>query len=498
MIQAKIIFDKDYRIGKVDKRLFSSFLEHLGRAIYTGIYQSGSPFSDTEGFRKDVLRLVQELQIPCVRYPGGNFVSGFRWEDSIGPVKDRPRRLDFAWNTVETNAFGLQEFERWAAKASVQTMMAINLGTRGIEEARALLEYCNHPAGTYYSDLRASHGARKPYGIKLWCLGNEMDGPWQIGHKDADAYGQLAEETGKLFKQYDPSLELVACGSSNPDMPTFGSWEATVLQRAYDHVDYLSLHQYYRNDGPDDPLFLSAGITMDRFIRSVVATCDYVKALKRSDKTINLSFDEWNVWFHSNSADAKIEPWSVAPPLLEDIYDAADALVVGSLLITLIKHADRVKIACLAQLVNVIAPIMAEPDGKAWRQTIFYPFLLASLHGRGISMQPVILSPAYGCSMYADVPYLDCAAVFHEEEEELTVFAINRSLKDQMEVLLDMRSFGPYVLAEHIYLDCSNLRATNSAKAENIHPERKQPAADGSLVLLPASWNVLRYKSVKR
>lgn len=494
MRTSKLVLDKEYQIGEVDSRLFGSFIEHLGRAVYGGIYQPGSPFSDKSGYNTQVLKLVKDLDVPIVRYPGGNFVSGFNWEDSVGPKEKRPRRLELAWKSVETNQFGLHEFVDWAKEANTRVMMAVNLGTRGVDAARNLVEYCNHDGGTFSSDLRRKNGSKEPFDIKLWCLGNEMDGPWQIGHKTADEYGRLVTETAKVMKLVDPSIEVVACGSSHSDMPTFGSWESTVLSHAYEEVDYLSLHQYYRNDADNAPSFLSSSTTMDRFINSVVSTCDYVKTLKRTDKTINLSFDEWNVWFHSNAQDKKIPDWTEAPALLEDIYDAEDALVVGTLLITLLRHADRVKVACLAQLVNVIAPIMTEKDGSAWVQTIYYPFQHASRWGRGISLLPVTNCETYGCARYADVPYLDSAAVYHPEDGSVTVFAVNKSVDSTMELTLDLRSFGAYGITEHTELDCSNLHATNGPDHQSVRP--KDVKADGSLkaILKPASWNVLQLK----
>ena len=245
MKKAQIIVDKYFLTGKTDKRIYGSFIEHLGRAVYEGIYQEGSPLSDEQGFRKDTLELVRELQVPIVRYPGGNFVSGFRWEDSVGPKTQRPSRPALAWGVIETNPFGLNEFVDWSRKAGSDVMMAVNLGTRGPEDAKNLLEYCNFKGGTYYSDLRKAHGYEQPHDIKLWCLGNEMDGPWQMGHKTAAEYGRVAAETARLMKFMDPEVETVACGSSSLEMPTFGSWEYTVLDEAYDQVDYLSLHQYY-------------------------------------------------------------------------------------------------------------------------------------------------------------------------------------------------------------------------------------------------------------
>ena len=368
MKQVKIIIDRDFQVSRVDRRLYGSFLEHLGRAVYQGVYQPDSPFADDQGFRKDTLELVRELGVPVVRYPGGNFVSGYKWEDGVGPRELRPKRIDTAWSVVETNQFGLNEFADWAKKAETDVMMAVNLGTRGIAEAMDLLEYCNLDQGTYFSELRKSHGYEKPHNIKLWCLGNEMDGPWQTGSKTAEEYGRLANEAAKVMKAMDPEIELVACGSSHSGMPTFGQWEATVLEHCYDNVDYISLHTYYNCHDGDSRTFLANNVDMDRFITDVTHICDYVKAKKHSDKTINLSFDEWNVWYHSMEQDKQIPRWSQAPHQLEDVYDFQDALLVGSMLITLLRHADRVKIACMAQLVNVIAPIMTSDTG-CWRQT---------------------------------------------------------------------------------------------------------------------------------
>lgn len=323
-------------------------------------------------------------------------------------------------------------FAKWAKKANSEMMMAVNLGTRGLADACNLLEYCNHPSGTRYSDMRIAHGVKEPHKFKLWCLGNEMDGPWQIGHKTMDEYGRVAEETAKAMKLIDPAIELVACGSSFLEMPTFPEWEAKILGYTYDHVEYISMHQYYGNDTGDTEDFLAKSDDMERFIRSVTATCDYIKAKKRSSKTMNISFDEWNVWFHSNEADkdtTKNQPWQIAPSLLEDIYTFEDALLVGLMLIVLLKHADRVKIACLAQLVNVIAPIMTERGGgRAWKQTIFYPFMHASKYGRGIVLKPILSSPRHDTKTHEDVTDIECVAVMNEEKEELTIFAVNRNI----------------------------------------------------------------------
>ncbi|OYD07168.1 arabinosylfuranosidase ArfA [Paludifilum halophilum] len=496
--RAKMVVDKSYEIGPIDRRIYGSFVEHLGRAVYGGIYEPDHPRADERGFRRDVMDLVKQLNVPVIRYPGGNFVSGYDWEDGVGPREKRPRRLELAWRSIETNQVGTNEFAEWAKSVNSEVMMAINLGTRGIDEARKFIEYCNHPGGSYGSDLRISHGYKEPHRIKTWCLGNEMDGEWQIGHKTAEEYGRLAVEAARAMKQVDPTIELVSCGSSSSSMPTFPQWEVTTLEHTYEEVDYISLHQYYGNRSDDTPSYLAKSLDMDQFIRSVIATCDYVKAKKRSKKTLNLSFDEWNVWYHSNEADRQIEPWSVAPPLLEDVYNFEDALLVGCMLITLLKHADRVKMACLAQLVNVIAPIMTENGGRSWKQTIFYPFLHASVYGRGVALNPVISSPKYDCAEFTDVPYLEATAVHNEENEELTLFAVNRNLDDSLLLECDVRSFEGYQVVEHIVLEHDDLKAVNTADEERVKPHHRGNARlEEGIVnadLAKASWNVIRLR----
>lgn len=504
MKQAKMLIEKGYQVSEVDKRIFGSFIEHLGRAVYDGIYQPGHALSDEDGFREDVLDMVRELNVPVVRYPGGNYVSNFFWEDSVGPVKERPKRLDLAWRSLETNEIGVNEFAKWTKKANSEMMMAVNLGTRGLADACNLLEYCNHPSGTRYSDMRIAHGVKEPHKVKLWCLGNEMDGPWQIGHKTMDEYGRVAEETAKAMKLIDPAIELVACGSSFLEMPTFPEWEAKILGYTYDHVEYISMHQYYGNDINDTEDFLAKSVDMEQFIRSVTATCDYIKAKKRSSKTMNISFDEWNVWFHSNEADkdtTKNQPWQIAPSLLEDIYTFEDALLVGLMLIVLLKHADRVKIACLAQLVNVIAPVMTERGGgRAWKQTIFYPFMHASKYGRGIVLKPILSSPRHDTKTHEDVTDIECVAVMNEEKEELTIFAVNRNISQDIELLTDMRGMGEYQLLEHIVLEHTDLKMCNTAGEEMVRPvstKRSQMNGDNLISILgKASWNVIRLRRI--
>jgi alpha-L-arabinofuranosidase len=501
MIRAKAALDGGLPAGEIDDRLYGSFIEHLGRAIYGGIYEPGHPRADKDGFRSDVLELVKELRVPLIRYPGGNYASAYNWEDGVGPAAARKVRLDLAWRSTEPNSVGIGEFSRWARKAGSEVMMAVNLGTRGIEDARNVVEYCNHPGGSYFSDLRRSHGDADPYGFKIWCLGNELDGPWQVGCKTAEEYGKLAREVGKALKLFDPKLELVACGSSGPGMPTFPHWEATVLEFCQEQVDYLSLHTYARKSGGDTATFLGESVQFESFIGTVESTVEFARAKARSKKKIKLSVDEWNVWYHTIDADAKNEPWAIGPHLLEDAYTMEDALVVGAFLIVLMRRSESVRIGCLAQLVNTIAPIMTENGGAAWRQTIFYPFLHASLYGRGRLIPLKIDSPAYENEKHGSVPFLDAAAVLSMDESQATVFCLNRSPDQKAEFELRLGGFSSLSLIEHIVLSNSDPLAINDAASPGrVAPRRGTAALDGErlkVVLEPYSWNVLRL-SVKK
>lgn len=494
MKTVKMHVEKDYKIARVDDRVFSSFLEHLGRAVYTGVYEPGHPQADEQGFRRDVISLVKELNVSHVRYPGGNFVSGYDWKDGIGPKEDRPRRLDLAWKSIETNQFGIDEFCDWSGKAGTKMMGAVNMGTGTPKEAGQLLEYCNFPGGTYWSDLRAKNGHKDPMNIKLWCVGNEMDGDWQICHLDADEYGKKARETAKIMKWIDPSIELVACGSASTLQKTYPEWDRKVMEYTYGHIDYLSLHRYYENEG-NDLDFLASFVDMNRFIDTVAGTADYVKAEKRGSKTINLSFDEWNVWYQKKQSQ---HDWQEAPEILEDRYSLLDALVFSGMGMTLVNHADRVKIACLAQLVNVIAPIFTEKGGRTVRQTIFYPFKYLSLYGRGTALKPVVASPTVK-TKYGDTPLLYTSVVHQEENGELAVFCLNIGRQEDLLLDLELRSFGKLSMLEHVCLDGDDPGAVNTFDRPDRVAPRKMEVLKGvsdrfEIAIPKLSWNVLRFK----
>lgn len=499
MKKAKMTLVSEFKNAKIDERIYGSFIEHLGRAVYGGIFEPGHPCADEDGFRTDVIEEIKKLNVPIVRYPGGNFVSGYNWEDGVGPVELRPKKLELAWGVTEPNLFGTNEFAKWCKKADTQCMMAVNLGLRGPEAARNLVEYCNHKSGSYWSDLRRSHGFEEPHNIKTWCLGNEMDGPWQIGHKTAVEYGRTALEASKVMKWTDPSIETIMCGSSNMGMKTFGEWEATTLDIAYDSVDYVSLHIYFDNRPNDTASFLAKSMVMDDFIKTVVCICDYIKGKKHSKKQINLSFDEWNVWYHSNGAP--VERWCTAPHQLEDIYNFEDALLIALLLMTLLKHADRVKIACLAQLVNVIAPIMTENGGKVWEQTIFYPFMHLSNYGRGYTLISQVDSPKHDTKEFTDVPDVESIATISEDGENLTVFAVNRNLDEDVMLDVSLLDFDGFQVIDAIEMSGYDVKAENGVTGCPVKPfKAEKPAIDNkvmSVPLKPLSWNVIRLAKIK-
>lgn len=433
----KISADWGAASARIDRRIFGTFVEHMGRCVYEGIYEPSHPTADEEGFRGDVAELVRELGATVVRYPGGNFVSGYNWEDGIGPKEDRPVRLDAAWHSLETNQVGLHEFFNWSKRVGLEVMEAVNLGTRGIGDAAALLEYCNIEAGTTRAQERRANGAKDPFNIKLWCLGNEMDGPWQIGHKTAHEYGRLAAEAARMMRFIDSSVELVAAGSSNMEMPTFGEWERTVLAHTADLIDHISIHAYYEPKGGDVDSFLASSLNLEAYIREVAKIIDECSPTRR----IGISVDEWNVWNQTrwNETDkprVMTGAWPAHPRLIEDDYTVTDAVVVGSLLITLLRNADRVSMANQAQLVNVIAPIRSEPNGPAWRQTTFFPFQLTSALAHGVAVPTTVHTPTYDTALYGDAPVVD--AVVTRDEDRCAVFAVNRDREAAHEVVVEL------------------------------------------------------------
>jgi len=473
---ARIYLDSRRRIAPLDRNLFGSFLEHLGRAIYEGIYDPGSKLSDANGFRKDVMDEVRQLGVPIIRYPGGNFVSSYNWLDGVGPKPDRPHVLDKAWNALNTNQIGTNEFMTWCKAVGTEPLMGLNLGTGSAEDAAALVEYCNLEKGTKWSDLRRKHGVAEPYRVKRWCLGNEMDGPWQVGHMTATEYGLKAEDAARQMHAIDPSLQLIACGSSGPGMPTYLEWDREVLEQCYDYVDALSLHRYIGNTqeetGTDSAKFVAMNLSMEQQIKETLAVCDLVQGHKRSPKKLWLSFDEWNVWYRARTGDALRGHGEEAPHLLEEVYNLEDALLVGGILNTLMRNADRVKLACLAQLVNVIAPIMTNANGML-KQSIYYPYSWALQFAHGSVLNLLVESPTYEVSGMGQVPYLDAVATANAESGKTTLFILNRDLSKAHAVEVNWQDKAPGKVLMSTTITGSDLKAFNTFES----PQRVAPQA---------------------
>ena len=496
----KIVIDKDYVIGKIDERIFGSFVEHMGRVVYTGIYEKNHPTADEDGFRKDVAELAKKMGVSVVRYPGGNFVSNYNWMDGIGPKENRPRKRDLAWKSIETNEVGIDEFMKWAKRYDMEPIMAVNMGTKGIEEAVALLEYCNSDEGSFYSDLRVKYGSKEPYKIKTWCLGNEMDGEWQIGHKNAHEYGRLAHEIGKAMKLVDPSIELVVCGSSMSRNETFGEWEREVLRNTYDEADYISLHQYYDGQNEGTQSFLSRSLDMERYIDLVCGIADLEKKKRNSNKTMNICFDEWGVW---STPDYEVQkwvdehPWQIAPPLGEQIYTMEDSLLFASMLMVLLKKCDRVKISCQSLLTNISACIMTKKDGEAWVQPIYYPFEMIANNAKGVVLDSKYIGSNYSTEMFDEVPLVDSLTVLGEENNELVVFLVNRS-ENEEKLTIETRALNMDSVVESKILYNSDIKMNNVENHDAVRPEEvcNYEVMDNSLKLSlkPFSFQMIRVR----
>lgn len=491
MKKARILTVRDYPIAPVPRALFGSFVEHMGSCVYNGIYQPGHPSADAYGCRQDVTRLVRELHLSVIRYPGGNFSSGYNWEDTVGPV--RPRRLDLAWRSLEPNTFGLQEFDRWCKSVGAQTIMTLNMGTRGVDAARNLLEYANHPGGTAWSDLRIAHGHPEPYGIRTWCLGNELDGDWQIAHKTPDEYARLVRQTAHALKQLDPSLCLIANGSSNNDMRTYPEWDRAVLLSAYDHLDMIATHKYIEKGTMTTGEYMASVCELERQLTEMIAVCDYARAAVRSPRPMMIALDEYMTVNPLNQVWPALEhPWQTGVPLCDKAYRFESALVLMQMLLCAMRHCDRVRIACQSMLVNVSSLIHTTPEGPAWRDVTYYPLQLASAFGEGVAMRSVMQGSRYDAGRYGEQDAVDHLVIYREQAEELVVFAVNRTEEPILLQLEALNYGGSFRLARHVLYQ-AELQASNTADA----PDCAAPAAvavDGEAVVLgPYSIHVLTY-----
>ena len=490
----------------LDPRVLGAFLEHLGRAIYTGVYEPDSALADKNGFRTDVIAQIKGMGVPIMRYPGGNFVSGYNWLDGVGPKNQRPTVLERAWNSLETNQFGTNEFMHWCKLVGTEPLLGFNLGTGTPEQAVAWVEYCNVDKGTKWSELRRSHGYEQPHNVRYWCMGNEMDGPWQMGHMPAREYGRIARDSAQQIRVIDETLQLIACGSSNTIMPTYLVWDREVLEECYDMVDGISLHNYYGNTesltGNNSSRYLAMNLDMERQILEIAAVCDYVQGLRKSPKRLWLSFDEWNVWYRARTGAHVDGKRAFAPKLLEEVYNLEDALLVGGFLNTLLRQSDRVKVGCLAQILNVIAPLVTNKT-SVLRQSIYYPYAFALKYARGRVLDLRVESETYPITARGlrpdfarndQVPFVDLAATMNPQNGEVCLLMLNRDLDAEREVVIDWRDPTPTRVLACETLTGTDLKAFNTFEQPELVVPRALPppaaAARMAFKLPPRSYSV--------
>ncbi len=489
---ARVTLDNERVVSTISPYLFGGFAEHMGRCVYGGLYEPGSSQADEQGFRRDVQQALREMRISILRYPGGNMLSGYDWRDGVGPKEQRPRRRELAWQSIETNQFGTDEFVAYCRATGIEPMLGVNLGTGTIADAAALVEYCNAPTGTRYSDMRAANGNPEPHGVKYWCIGNEMDGPWQIGHLDMDEYARKAREAAKMMRWHDRDLKLVLCGSSNPHMPTFPEWDRVVLETCWEHVDYLALHDYATNYEDDTASYLSLASQFESYLDTVNGLLRFVKTKLRSKHDVHLSWDEWNVWYKDRSGRGG---WQVAPPLSEEVYNLEDALVVAQWMNVFLRRCDVLKIACLAQVVNTISPLTVRGD-KLLRQTTFYPFVMVSNHAAGVALSPLTVAPTQETRAFGTMPLLDVSASYDAENDRGAVFLVNRSLTETVTTEVSWTGAAPTRVASVQQLAGSDPKAINSfEQPDTIVPQTlaAPEVRDGrfSISLPPLSFTVV-------
>ncbi|HET9221514.1 MAG TPA: alpha-N-arabinofuranosidase [Roseiflexaceae bacterium] len=491
-LTARIVLDNERTIGAISPLLFGGFAEHMGRCVYGGIYDPASPHADERGFRRDVQAALREMRLSILRYPGGNMLSGYDWRDGVGPKEQRPRRRELAWQSLETNQFGTNEFIDYCRATDIIPMLGVNLGTGTIADAAALVEYCNAPTGSHYADLRATHGYAEPHAVKYWCLGNEMDGPWQIGHLEAEEYARKALEAAKMMRWQDPSLKLILCGSSNTEMPTYPEWDRVVLERCWEQVDYLALHYYAINHDNDTASYLALAAQFESHLDTLSGLLRYVKSKRRSKHDVKLSWDEWNVWYKDRSGRGG---WKEAPPLSEEVYNLEDALVVAQWMSVFLRRCDVLEIACLAQIVNTISPLTTTAE-QLLRQTTFYPFVLFANHAAGQSLDALVTAPLHDTQLYGSMPLLDVSASYDQAGDRGAVFVVNRSQTEAVTTDVVWQGAAPARVTAIHQLAGSDPKAINTfQRPDAIVPKQLEgaPVRDGRITLRlpPLSFTVV-------
>jgi alpha-L-arabinofuranosidase len=489
---AQILLDTNRTIAPISPLLFGGFIEHMGRCVYEGIYDPASPLADENGLRTDVMEALRQQAYTVMRYPGGNFLSGYNWLDGVGPKEKRPLRRELAWQSIETNQFGANEFMAFCKAINTAPMMAVNMGTGSIQSASDLVEYCNVSGGTYWSDFRASHGFREPHDVRYWCVGNEMDGPWQIGHLEAEAYGNKALEAAKMMKWQDPTIQTVLCGSSSDRMTTYPDWDRIALEIAWEHMDYHSMHYYAGNHEGDTTSYLASAVAFERFVDTLEGTLRYVKAKRRSKHDVYLSWDEWQVWYKGDPMQGN---WTEAPHLAEEIYNLEDALVVAQWLNVFLRKSHVLKIACVAQVVNVISWLHTRRDGLL-KHPSYYAFQLVSNLARGEALDVLVKAPVVETKQYDAVSMLDVSASYDAEKQAGALFIVNRSQTESLMTDIVWQNDKKVCVDQAWQLTGSDPKAVNSWEAPDQVTAQALPIpvvtnGRSTITLPPLSFTVL-------
>ena len=459
---SRIKIDTDRTIGEVNPLLFGNFAEHLGRMIYGGIYEEGSPLSDQFGYRKDVFNVVKDLNVSILRWPGGNFASGYNWTDGIGPKDQRPTRIDLAWNDLESNRFGTDEFLKYCEMLGTEPYICLNLGLGTVDDARHWLEYCNESRHTYWADQRRKNGREEPYKVKYWALGNEIDGPWQLGNKSAEEYSKLALETAKAMRLVDRDIKLVASGSSNYGADWI-AWNRTVVNTLRNQVDYIAIHTYINNSQNDFERFMAWSSTIDNYIEVTAGLIRQAQSGQPNPRPIYVAYDEWNVWYRTGNREK-----------LEEVYNFEDALAIGMFFNSFFRHANVVKMANLAQMVNVIAPIMTNKQGL-YLQTTYFPLVEYGKQRGNTALDTYVSAPTYKVqNRNTEYKYLDVSATLNPKDHTLYINVLNRSKDKDLSTRIENQEgviTGDVGVWE---MNNADLKATNSfADDKKVRPTTK-------------------------
>lgn len=528
--KAKITIHPKYEIGEISEQLFSAFLEPIGTMVNGTMYNPKHGTADEQGFRTDFIDALRKTNVPAVRMPGGNFVSAWQWKDSIGPKENRKVHLDPSWHQYYTNEVGHDEYLQWAEKVGTKPLYTVNLGTGTIQDAMDIVEYTNHPSGSYWSDLRIKNGHEKPYGVKTWYLGNEMDGPWQLGswNNDPRGYGVRCNETSKAMKWIDESIKTAVCGSSAPFMEHFPEWDEAVLDQCYDTVDYLSVHHYHSAPMGDIKSLLGGALYYEDFINNEIAMCDFVASKHRSPKKMMISFDEYGAMIRENSplnpgygrynmarTHYRFDPERTYikhdPDKMKDMVfpgsDMLHLLGMASIQLAFLRHADRVKIGCMTGGLGALA---SSNHDHVWKSASHYAFTQLIQYARGMSLQTEVDSETYDMPGYAiddtsqytgkeGVNYIDAASAWDKDNNRVTVFAINRNEEQEYPLEIDIKGFEEYKPVKHIATYSENFEEKNTYEDENrvIPIENTEYTFDGGVFkthVKPLSWNVIIFE----